>query len=95
MNVIGKAIGVVIVVRVIVGFKLWSKSSSYNNVKNQMLTFCEGIAKCESMLTGHFDTCFDNSYNMDGRRHSGGLDHEAFIQCMNNMSRNELLALNH
>ncbi len=87
--------GVMVVVAIVMGVKFWNRSSSYKDVKAQMLKFCGGVAKCEAVLTESFDICFDSSYDIGGKNSSGGLDHAAFVQCINNTGGGELLTLNH
>jgi hypothetical protein len=95
LNLLKKALGVMVVATIVIGAKSWHKSSSYNDVKTQMLEFCKGVAKCKAVFTKNFDTCFDRHYDMGSRRLSSGLNHEAFVQCINHIGGRELLALNY
>ncbi len=95
MNLLKCSLSALVVIVLVVGFKLDKKSASYQEVKTQMLEFCQGVAKCETMLTAHFDTCFNDSYNMRSRRQSGGLDNGFFVECINSKGGSELLSLNH
>ncbi|ETW93957.1 MAG: hypothetical protein ETSY1_36930 [Candidatus Entotheonella factor] len=94
MNVLKKTIGVLIIVMIAIGVKLWNKSSVYNDIKAQMLEFCGGVAKCEAALSKKFNICFESSYDLGSRRHSSGLDHTMFAQCINSNDGSEMLTLN-
>ncbi|ETX02827.1 hypothetical protein [Candidatus Entotheonella palauensis] len=95
MNLFKKAVGLLIVMAIAMGVKFWNKSSAYEDAKAQMLEFCGGVAKCEAALSEKFDTCFDSSYDLGSKRHSGGLDHTTFVQCINSKDGSEILTLNH
>ena len=95
MKLLKKSIGVFGVVLIVLGVKFWNKSSSYNDIKAQMFDFCEGAAQCETVLNKHFDSCFDNNYDMGSKSHSGGLNQSGFVQCINSHAGSDLLTLNH
>jgi hypothetical protein len=95
LDLLKKALGVFSVVVIVIGIKFWNKSSSYKDIKTEMLEYCGGATQCETVLSKNFDTCFDSSYDMGSRRHSGGLDQAAFVQCINSHAGSQLLTLNH
>lgn len=95
MNLLKGALSTIIVLAIVIGFRFYNKNTSYNDVRAQMLEFCQGVSKCEAILKEHFDTCFDDSYSMGSRRRSGGLDSQSFVECINGKSGAELLTLNH
>ncbi len=95
MSLLKVGLSVLVIIAVAIGLKFYHKASSYNDVKAQMLEFCHGVAKCETTLTTHFGTCFDDSYGLGGERRASGFDRQAFVECMNRRGGVELLTHNH
>jgi hypothetical protein len=93
LKLLKKTLVIFVVVLIVIGVKFWNKSSSYHDVKAQMLEFCRGTTQCEATLSENFDTCFNSHYDMGSKRRSGGLDQSAFVQCINKHAGSELLTL--
>ena len=75
--------GIVLVVAVIIGMKMYNKQSTSKEVKAELVKLCEGDQKCVAAVETHFEGCFDSSYSIGGRRRSGKLDSDQLVACVN------------
>jgi hypothetical protein len=55
-------------------------------VKARLIEVCESEAACVKNVEANFDTCFESSYNMGGRRASAKLKSDALVKCLNDKS---------
>lgn len=65
------------------GVKFFNKSSDSKAVKAHLVSLCEGEAKCVQSVEAHFETCFDSSYKIGGRRRASHLETGDLVQCLN------------
>lgn len=62
-----------------IGVRVYSKSSSHDDIKTQLLTACEDNERCLDAVNTKYDSCFDNAYTM-GRR--SRFNEDQFMKCM-------------
>ena len=75
--------GVVLVIAVVIGFKVYNKQSTFKEVKARLVQVCENDQKCIAAVETHFKSCFDSSYSMGGRRRSSELRSTELVSCIN------------
>jgi hypothetical protein len=66
-----------------IGMKFYNKSSDHDDIKANLTKECGDDKECLSAVEQHFDSCFESHYDLGGRRRSGGLKAEEFLQCFN------------
>lgn len=79
----GRIIGAVITVAVVLGMKFWGKSHDSDETKAHLISVCSGDAGCISTVNNHFDSCFESAYSMGGRHRSSTLNTSALAACLN------------
>ena len=82
----------VVVIALLVGWKLYNKSSDAADVKTALVGVCADDAACVEAVNRHFDTCFNQSYDMGGRHRSASLDTSQLTSCINQQAGSEYFA---
>jgi hypothetical protein len=71
----------------VAGFTIGSqsilKANAAKDIKAQLVGACDQDQACLSSVNAHFDTCFNDSYSLGGRRRAGRLDGNKFATCLN------------
>ena len=75
-----------VVIAVVVGFKFYNKASAEEDVRAALLEICDKDAECVSAVGNHLEQCFDESYDIGGRRRSASLDAAELTSCINKKS---------
>lgn len=83
MKLVKNGIGVFMVLAIVVGFKLYKMNAASNEVKASLVEICVGDEQCTAAVEVHFDACFDDNYDMGGRRRSASLDAIGLATCIN------------
>ena len=83
MRGLSRLIGFVAVAGLVFAGKFYHKSSAAGEVKQKLLDICQDDSRCVSAVDTHYDTCFESSYNLGGRRRSGRLNGEQLTNCIN------------
>ena len=87
MKNILKRIGLgVVSIIVVVGFKFWNKAESHDSIKDQLIELCSGDSDCVLAVEQNFDRCFEHNYSIGGRRRSGSLNENSFLNCFNTIA---------
>ncbi len=68
------------------GWKFYNKSNTAGDVKKDLLAICAADSQCVSDVNAHYDECFESSYDLGGRRRSGGLNSDKLANCINQKS---------
>lgn len=77
----------------IVGMKVYNKDSTHNDVQARLVELCAGDGPCQAAVETHFDSCFEKSYQMGGRRQSSKLDVNALVKCVNSRAGEDYFGL--
>jgi hypothetical protein len=75
--------GAILVISLLVGWKLYNKSSDAAEVKVALVGICADDTACVEAVNKHFDTCFDKAYDLGGRHRSASLDGSQLTACIN------------
>jgi hypothetical protein len=81
--------GILVGLALMVGFKIYNKSTHAAHVHKHLVSLCEGDKACESAVGTHFGACFETAYKMGGRRTSSSLAGEQLVKCINAKSGTE------
>lgn len=84
-----RILGALVGVAVLIGMKFYNKSSSHDEVRARLVELCAGDASCGRAVEQHFESCFDASYKLGGRRQSSHLEAEQLVSCINSRSGKE------
>ena len=91
-------IGIIIVVAIIVGFKFYNKSKAGDDIRRQTIEIVQampGYDENQSYINSIFEPCFETafeaSYDMGGRRKSAEFNQDKYITTLfdNLMTRSE------
>ena len=83
MKFLKNAGSTVLVIAVLVGWRLYNKSADADEIKAALLDVCEQESECLAAVESHFDTCFNESYDMGGRHRAASLDGSHLSECIN------------
>lgn len=91
--------GVTILIAVVIGagligWKYWNKSSSSDEVKQEVKDLFKDFEDQKligTLIDKHHDACFDECYTMGGRRRSAKFDADRYLQMMADRIRTDLL----
>lgn len=95
---LNKFIGIIIVVAIIVGFKSYNKSKAADDIRSQTIEIVQAMPGydenkqyIDSIFGPCFETAFEASYDMGGRRRSAKFDQDNYITTLfdNLMTRSE------
>lgn len=89
MKNIGSA---VIVIALLVGWRFYNKASDSDDIKAALLEVCESENACLIAVDTYFEPCFDQSYDMGGRREAASLDASELTACINQQAGIEYFA---
>jgi hypothetical protein len=78
----------------VLGFKTYDKVSSNEAMRQKLVSLCEQDKECEGAIEDHFDTCFDETYDISGRRASGHVRMRDFLACFNAKVGTTVFAVN-
>jgi hypothetical protein len=78
--------GALVGVALVFGLKFYNKSTTAHDVKARLVELCEQDSACIASVDQSFDSCFEQSYKMGGRRQSAHLESQQLIQCVNGRS---------
>lgn len=67
----------------LLGYRFYNKGQSHDAMKADLVKMCESEKPCVAAVNRHFDACFDNAYNMGGRRKGASFDQSQFLNCFN------------
>ncbi len=82
-----KRLGIAVVaIAAVVGLKYYNKGAAHDEVKEHLVKLCEADARCEKAVATHFDTCFEESFKMGGRRQASRLEADKLVSCLNRRS---------
>lgn len=74
-----KVIKFLAIIIVAIAIRVYGKSSSHDDIKEQLTTACQGRETCLEAVNEKYDGCFDNAYTIG--RHSR-FDQDQFTACM-------------
>ena len=80
-------------VALVLGIKLYNKSSAATEVKAHLVQLCQGDSACLASVDQHFDFCFERAYKMGGRHQASSLEPSELVQCLNGRSRKSYFAV--
>lgn len=86
MKVLQRLGGGLIVFGLIMGWKFYNKSNTAGDVKKQLIAICATDSQCVADVDAYYDSCFESSYDLGGRRRSGGLNGTRLATCINEKS---------
>ena len=92
MNMLKKVGGIALIIFVVMSIKLWNKSEEKEEFREHLLNLCHQDSDCIEVIGAYYETCFDKTYSLGGRRRSGSLNSEKFIACLNEESGSEFFA---
>ena len=82
-------IGIIVVIAVIVGFKFYNKSKAGDDIRSQTIEivqtmpgYDENQSYIDSIFEPCFETAFEASYDMGGRRRSARFDQDKYISTL-------------
>lgn len=67
----------------LIGFKFYNKSETHDSMKAGLIKSCAKDAACVAAVKKHFDTCFEQTYDLGGKHRAAGIKPEAFLGCFN------------
>jgi hypothetical protein len=74
-------------------WKMCSKSAEYDDRKREVYALCADDAACKQVVDKHFDDCFDDSFDMGGRKQAAQLDTHKFVRCVNEHAGEEIFGV--
>ena len=83
----------ILIIAIGVGFKFWNRNSDEKKFRKEMIALCAEDPDCIEAVETHFDTCFDGSYDMGGRRRSAHLDVQKMVDCINRKAGTEYFSV--
>lgn len=81
-----KLLGALGILAAIFGYKFYNKSVAHDDVEQQLYSLCGEEQDCIAVVKEHFESCFSSSYDLGGRRRSGGIRTEKLVACINQKS---------
>lgn len=85
--------GALVAIVAVVGMKFYNKASAHDDVQARLIELCEGDSACQTAVRTHYDSCFDTSYKMGGRRQSSKLDLNTLVKCVNSRAGEEYFSV--
>ena len=83
----------VLVAAIILGIRVYKQISTHTEVKEKIISLCEGDIVCQHVVEKNFEECFDKNYSKGGRRRSGSLNQENFLRCINTKTKEPLFSI--
>lgn len=75
--------GILIAVAAIVALKFYDKVSARDEMLTKLTGVCEKDAGCMAAVNQHFDSCFEDNYDLGSRRRASSLNTTGFLSCFN------------
>lgn len=75
-------IGITVSVSIVLGWKIYSKSHTARQIKQQLLIACAQDDSCSTAIHQHFNHCFDTHYNWASRQLNDRLHGPQFLACI-------------
>ena len=92
MGKFGKIAGVLLVVGLVLGYRVYKKQLYQKELRAELVSACAEDQACLAAVEANFNGCYESHYSMGTRHRSGGLKEDEFLDCFNRQAGKEVFA---